>query len=111
LTAKQHRVIYQKIVTERFPTAKRTDNGFGATQQLGETTGIYMGYSVDTGRNVYLQPSLASQGVKGTVTNALASAFVGSLGGGKSFCNNLLVYYAVSSRINRIAHIDTRSFS
>ncbi|RHM31767.1 ATP-binding protein [Blautia obeum] len=69
--------------------------GFGATQQLGETMGIYMGYSVDTGRNVYLQPSLASQGVKGTVTNALASAFVGSLGGGKSFCNNLLVYYSV----------------
>ena len=74
---------------------KRQGLGFGATQQLGETTGIYMGYSVDTGRNVYLQPSLASQGVKGTVTNALASAFVGSLGGGKSFCNNLLVYYAV----------------
>ncbi|HBG0325145.1 TPA: ATP-binding protein [Clostridioides difficile] len=69
--------------------------GFGATQQLGENTGIYMGYSVDTGRNVYLQPSLASQGVKGTVTNALASAFVGSLGGGKSFCNNLLVYHSV----------------
>ena len=62
---------------------------------LGENTGIYIGYSVDTGRNVYLQPSLASQGVKDTVTNALASAFVGSLGGGKSFCNNLLVYYSV----------------
>ncbi|MGU8456265.1 conjugal transfer ATPase TcpF [Clostridium perfringens] len=69
--------------------------GFGATQQLGESTGIYIGYSVDTGRNVYLQPSLASQGIKGTVTNALAAAFVGSLGGGKSFCNNLLIYYAV----------------
>ena len=69
--------------------------GFGATQQLGENEGIYIGYSVDTGRNVYLQPALASQGVKGTVTNALASAFVGSLGGGKSFSNNLLVYYAV----------------
>ena len=69
--------------------------GFGATQMLGENIGIYIGYSVDTGRNVYLQPSLASQGVKGTVTNALASAFVGSLGGGKSFCNNLLVYYSV----------------
>ena len=26
--------------------------GFGATQQLGENTGIYMGYSVDTGRTV-----------------------------------------------------------
>ncbi|HBG8732861.1 TPA: ATP-binding protein [Clostridioides difficile] len=69
--------------------------GFGATQQLGENTGIYIGYSVDTGRNVYLQPSLASRGIKGTVTNALASAFVGSLGGGKSFCNNLIVYYSV----------------
>ena len=69
--------------------------GFGATQQLGENTGIYIGYSVDTGRNVYLQPSIASQGIKGTVTNALASAFVGSLGGGKSFCNNLLVCYSV----------------
>ena len=44
---------------------------------------------------MYKRQSLASQGVKGTVTTALASAFVGSLGGGKSFCNNLLVYYAV----------------
>ena len=69
--------------------------GFGATQMQGENEGIYFGYSVDTGRNVYLQPALASRGVKGSVTNALASAFVGSLGGGKSFCNNLIVYYAV----------------
>src|SRR5690625_6157262 len=60
-----------------------------------ETEGIYFGYNLDTGRNVYLNPSLASQGVKGSVTNALASAFLGSHGGGKSFSNNLLVYYAV----------------
>ncbi len=69
--------------------------GFGASQMLGETDGIYIGYNLETGKNVYLQPSLASQGVKGSVTNALASAFLGSLGGGKSFSNNLLVYYAV----------------
>ncbi|TYV75321.1 ATP-binding protein [Listeria monocytogenes] len=69
--------------------------GFGATQMLGETEGIYVGYNLDTGRNVYLKPSLASQGVKGSITNALASAFIGSLGGGKSFSNNMLVYYAV----------------
>ena len=62
--------------------------GFGATQQLGETDGIYIGYNLDTGKNVYLKPSLAAQGVKGSVTNALAAAFLGSLGGGKSFCNN-----------------------
>ena len=69
--------------------------GFGATQQLGENDGIYIGYNLDTGRNVYLKPSLAAQGVKGSVTNALAAAFLGSLGGGKSFANNLIVYYAV----------------
>ena len=94
---------------EFLPASKRTVNdyiqyvtsdflaglGFGATQMLGENEGIYVGYSLDTGRNVYLKPALASQGVKGSVTNALASAFVGSLGGGKSFSNNLIVYYAV----------------
>ena len=69
--------------------------GFGATQMLGEPEGIYIGYSLDTGRNVYLKPALASQGVKGSVTNALAAAFVGSLGGGKSFSNNMIVYYCV----------------
>lgn len=69
--------------------------GFGATQQLGERNGIYVGYNIDTGKNVYLQPALASQGVSGSVTNALATAFLGSLGGGKSVCNNLIAYYSV----------------
>ncbi len=68
--------------------------GFGATQALGEDTGIYVGYNIDTGKTVRIQPWAAAQGIKGTVTNALASAFIGSLGGGKSFNNNLLVYYA-----------------
>ncbi|EJO7642040.1 ATP-binding protein [Listeria monocytogenes] len=69
--------------------------GFGATQMVGENEGIYVGYSLDTGRNIYLKPALASQGVKGSVTNALSAAFVGSLGGGKSFSNNMIVYYSV----------------
>lgn len=68
--------------------------GFGASQVLGETCGIYIGYNVDTNKNVYIQPALAAQGVKGSVTNALAMAFLGSLGGGKSFANNLICYYA-----------------
>ena len=49
--------------------------GFGATQQLGENTGIYIGYSVDTGRNVYLQPSLASQAVSYTHLLRTSSSF------------------------------------
>lgn len=68
--------------------------GFGASQVLGENYGIYVGYNVDTNKNVYIRPSLAAQGVKGSVTNALSMAFIGSLGGGKSFANNLICYYA-----------------
>lgn len=68
--------------------------GFGATQMLGEANGIYIGYNVDTGKNVYIKPHLAAQGIKGSITNALAMAFIGALGGGKSFLNNLICYYA-----------------
>ena len=90
-TSKRYMNDYIQYVTSDFLAGL----GFGATQMLSEKDGIYVGYSLDTGRNVYLKPALASQGVKGSVTNALASAFVGSLGGGKSFANNLIVYYAV----------------
>lgn len=69
--------------------------GFGAAQMLGETDGIYIGYNVDTGKNVYIQPWLACQGVEGSITNSLSAAFLGSLGGGKSLSNNLIDYYAV----------------
>ena len=69
--------------------------GFGATQMLGERDGIHLGYNVDTNQNVYVQPAKAAQGVKGSVTNALSGAFLGSLGGGKSLSFNLLTYYAV----------------
>jgi len=68
--------------------------GFGAAQMLGEREGIYIGYNIFTGHNVYLKPWLAAQGVKGSITNALAMAFTGSLGGGKSLADNLLIYYA-----------------
>ena len=34
----------------------------GATQMLGNGGWIYIGYNLDTGRNVYLKPALASQG-------------------------------------------------
>ena len=91
LASKRYMNDYIQYVTSDFLAGL----GFGATQQLGESDGIYIGSNLDTGRNIYLKPSLAAQGVKGSVTNALAAAFLGSLGGGKSFCNNLIVYYAV----------------
>lgn len=69
--------------------------GFGATQELGNTSGFYMGYNSSTGKNVYLNPKLAAQGVSGSVTNALAMSFTGSLGSGKSLAFNLMAYYSV----------------
>ena len=93
---------------EFIPSSKRFENdyvqyvtsdflaglGFGATQMLGEKEGFYVGYNVNTGKNIYLMPSLAAQGVKGSVTNALAIAFLGTLGTGKSFADNLFCYYS-----------------
>ncbi|MBA4700293.1 MAG: ATP-binding protein [Ruminococcus sp.] len=69
--------------------------GFGATQMLGERYGIYIGYNRDNDKNVYIIPWLAAQGVMGAVTNALSAAFLGALGWGKSFFNNLVIYYVV----------------
>ena len=89
-TSKRYEDDYIQYVTSDFLASL----GFGATQQLGEDHGIYIGYNVDTGKNVYIQPALAAQGVKGSVTNALAMAFLGSLGGGKSMSSNLIMYYS-----------------
>ena len=69
--------------------------GFGATQRLGETEGIYTGRSLATGAPVFINPLLAAQGVAGSVTNALAMAYLGSLGGGKSLAVNLHVLWSV----------------
>jgi hypothetical protein len=94
---------------ECFPSGKRTIEdyvqyveadflasiGFGATQKLGDEYGIPLGFNVDTGKPVYIRPWLAAQGVKGSNTNALAKALIGSLGGGKSLTENLLTFWSV----------------
>lgn len=69
--------------------------GFGAARILGEEEGFFIGYDIHTGKNVYIDPSLPCQGVSGSVTNALAMSFTGSLGGGKSMSNNILLYWSV----------------
>lgn len=94
--------------SEFFPSAerkntivRRVDNtfvsslGFGASQDIGEKEGIAIGYVVSSNRFFYLKPWLAAQGVDGAITNSLSAAFVGSLGWGKSFCSNLLLYLSV----------------
>lgn len=69
--------------------------GFGAIQKLGERDGIYVGFATNTMKSIYIKPWLPAQGVSGTVTNALARAFLGSLGGGKSVAMNLQAFWTV----------------
>lgn len=68
---------------------------FGAVKKLGDDAGFFIGTTGVLERLVYLNPSIAVQGIKGTVTNSASASFTGSLGGGKSFLANLIVYLAV----------------
>lgn len=82
--------------------------GFGASQMLGDGYGIYVGFNRETGKHVYINPALAAQGVRGTVTNALAVGILGSLGGGKSVLVNMISHY-VSINGGRVLIIDPKS--
>jgi hypothetical protein len=94
---------------EFIPTAKRYKNDylqyvksdflatlcFGAARIVGEGKGIYIGNISNTETNVYINPALPAQGVRGSVTNSLSVSFTGSLGGGKSVAANLFTYKSV----------------
>lgn len=70
---------------------------FGATKQLGDGEGFFIGSTGILDQPVYIMPNRAAQGIRGTKTNALSAAFLGSLGGGKSFGANLITYLSVLS--------------
>ncbi|MFS0728379.1 ATP-binding protein [Paenibacillus sp. 1P07SE] len=70
---------------------------FGATKQIGDGQGFYIGHTGILNQPVYIAPNLAAQGVRGSKTNALSACFIGSLGGGKSYNANLITYNAVLS--------------
>lgn len=94
--------------SEFIPSAKRENTiiqyvesdflaclGIGLSDVIGENDGIVIGHTKHSDRLVYLKPWLAAQGISGTVTNSLSAAFIGSLGGGKSLNDNLLVTLSV----------------
>ena len=69
--------------------------GFGATTQLGERSGVFIGWNNETGQPVYIRPEIAAQGVKGSKTNSPAMSFTGAKGNGKSASFNIIVNWAV----------------
>lgn len=69
--------------------------GIGATHRLGDKLGFVIGYNLDTGKTVRLNPQAPAQNIEGSVTSALAKAILGSLGGGKSVLENLMLVYTI----------------
>ncbi|BFH18146.1 ATPase [Paenibacillus dendritiformis] len=68
---------------------------FGATMQLGDGEGFYIGTTGNMEQPVYISPGKAAQSVRGVKTNSLAAAFTGSTGKGKSQSANTILYNTV----------------
>lgn len=68
---------------------------FGATKELGDPYGFFIGTTGTNNRLVFINPRLAAQGLKGTVTNSPSIAIVGNVGGGKSLAANYLCHNIV----------------
>lgn len=74
----------------RVPPEVLAGSMFLGTRALGDQTGPYIGRTGMLRRPVYLDPALAPR-----LNRSASIAFLGSLGGGKSFAANLLTYLAV----------------
>lgn len=68
---------------------------YGATKQIGDGEGFFIGSTGILDQPVYISPNRAAQSIKGAKTSALSASFTGSLGGGKSFSANLITYLSV----------------
>lgn len=82
---------YVQYVTSDFVASL----GIGATHSLGDKLGFVVGYNLDTGRTVRIDPQAPAQNIPGSITSALAKAILGSLGGGKSVLENLMLTYTI----------------
>jgi len=77
----------------RLPPEILAGSMFLGTRSLGDLSGPYLGRTGVLRRPVYMDPSLPP-----TLNRSASVAFLGSLGGGKSFAANLLTYLAVLYR-------------
>lgn len=76
---------------------------FMATRSLGDLHGPYLGRIGLLNKPVYLDPALPPR-----VNRSASVAFLGTLGGGKSFAANLLAYQAVMVRAARVLILDPK---
>lgn len=67
---------------------------FGATTNIGDNRGFYIGSTKKLGKPVFIQPDLAAKAYEGlgNVVNSISVLVAGMTGRGKSFFMNLFVY-------------------
>ncbi|PEJ23229.1 recombinase RmuC [Bacillus pseudomycoides] len=72
---------------------------FGATTQIGDNQGFYIGKTKKLERPVFVRPDLAAKALEHIVTefDSLSVIFAGQTGKGKSFLMNLLAFWIVLS--------------
>lgn len=87
----------------RVPPEVAAASMFLCTRAIGDKTGPYIGRTGPQERPVYLDPALPPQ-----INRSASIAFLGSLGGGKSFAANLLTYLAVVWRGARALVLDPK---
>ncbi|MEF3355766.1 ATP-binding protein [Paenibacillus sp. GYB006] len=70
---------------------------FGATTNIGDNRGFYIGQTLKLNRPVFIQPDLAAKAYEGVnnVVDSLAMMIAGMTGKGKSFWANLYTYLCV----------------
>ncbi|WP_064965386.1 ATP-binding protein [Ornithinibacillus contaminans] len=80
-----------------------TDSGviasmmFGATTNIGDNRGIFIGYTQKMHRPVFIQPDLAAKAFDGlgNVEDSISMLVAGATGKGKSYAMNLVTYLSV----------------
>lgn len=85
------------------PTEVVAASLFMATRSLGDLSGPYIGRIGLLNKPVYLDPALPPR-----LNRSASIAFLGTLGGGKSFTANLLAYQAVLTKGARVLILDPK---
>lgn len=70
---------------------------FGATTNIGDNRGFYIGYTERLHRPVFIQPDLAAKAYEGlgNIEDSISALVAGATGKGKSFFMNLFTYLSV----------------
>ncbi len=82
---------------------------FGATTNIGDNRGFYIGHTSRLSKPVFVQPDLAAKAFDGlgNVVDSISVLVAGMTGKGKSFFMNLFVY--LSTDTHRFNRFDYRS--